>query len=60
MVLRRADGLNLSNSCVSIALLFLIMRTSADQSTFMGYRSEDCRRHSVDIAPSPTDDLVQR
>ena len=47
-VLCRADGPNLSNSCVSIAFLFLITRISADQSTFMGYPSEDCRRYSVD------------
>ena len=38
-VLRRADGPNLSSSCVSIAFLFLITRTSVDQSTFMGYPS---------------------
>ena len=40
-VLRHADGPNLSNSCVSVAFLFLITRTSADQSTFVGYPSED-------------------
>ena len=38
-----ADDPNLSNSYVSIALLFLITCTSADQSTFIGYPSEDCR-----------------
>ena len=32
-----------SNSCVSVAFLFLITRFSADQSTFVGYPSEDCR-----------------
>ena len=42
-VLRRADVPNLSNSCVSIAFLFLITRLSADQSTFVGYPSKDCR-----------------
>ena len=42
-VLRRADGPNLSNSYVSVAFLFLITHTSADQSTFVGYPSEDCR-----------------
>ena len=35
--LRHTDGLNLSNSCVSVAFLFLITRLSADQSTFVGY-----------------------
>ena len=47
-VLRHIDGLNLSNSCVSVAFLFLITRLSADQSTFVGYPSEDCRRYSID------------
>jgi len=47
-VLRHADGPNLSNPCVSVAFLFLITRTTADQSTFVGYLSEDCRRYSVD------------
>ena len=47
-VLRRADGPNLSNSCVSITFLFLITRTSTDQSTFMEYPSEDCRASFVD------------
>ena len=46
-VLRHTDGLNLSNSCVSVAL-FLITRLSADQSTFVGYPSEDYRRYSID------------
>ena len=41
-VLRRVDVLNLSNSCVSIAFLFSITRISVDQSTFVGYPSEDC------------------
>ena len=36
-------SLNLSNSCVSVAFLFLISRPSADQSTFVGYPSEDYR-----------------
>ena len=47
-VLRHTDGLNLSNSCVSVAFLFLITRFSADQSTFVGYLSEDSRRYSID------------
>ena len=47
-VLRHTDGLNLSNSCVSVAFLFLITHISADQSTFVGYPSEDCRQYSVD------------
>ena len=47
-VLCRVDGLNLSNSCVSIAFLFLIMHTSANQSTFVGYPSEDYRASFVD------------
>ena len=47
-VLRHTDGLNLSNSCVSLAFLFLITRISADQSSFVGYPSEDCRLYSVD------------
>ena len=50
-VLRRADGLNMSNSCVFVAFLFLITRTSVDQSTFVGYPLEDCRRYPVDIFP---------
>ena len=41
-VLRRTDSLNLSNSCVFVAFLFLITRISADQSTFVGYPLEDC------------------
>ena len=47
-VLRRVDGSNLSNSCVSIVFLFSITRISAVQSIFMGYPSEDYRRYSVD------------
>ena len=47
-VLRHTNGLNLSNSCVSVAFLFLISRSSADQSTFVRYPSEDYRRYSVD------------
>ena len=43
-VLRHTDGLNLSNSCVSVAFLFLIILLSADQSTFVGYLSKVCRR----------------
>ena len=54
-VLRRADGPNLSNSCVSVAFLFFITRTSTDQYTFMGYPSEDCRRYSVDTILDPDD-----
>ena len=48
MVLHHTDGLNLSNSCVSVAFLFLITRLSTDQSNFMGYPSEDCRWYSID------------
>ena len=51
-VLRRVDGPNLSKSCVSVAFLFLITCTSADQSTFVGYPSEDCRRYPVDTRPN--------
>ena len=54
-VLHRADGSNLSNSCVSIAFLFLITRISADQSTFMGHPSEDCRASFVDITKGNCD-----
>ena len=43
-----SDGLNLSNSCVSIAFLFSITRISTDQSTFMGYPLEDYQRYSID------------
>ena len=58
-VLRHTDGPNLSNSCVSVAFLFSITRTSADQSIFVGYPSEDCRQYSVDsvigvVRASPT------
>ena len=42
-VLCRANGPNLSNSCVAISFLFLITRTSVDQSTFVGYPSKDYR-----------------
>ena len=42
-VLRYIDGLKLSNSCVSIAFLFLIICFSANQSTFVGYPLEDYR-----------------
>ena len=48
-LLHRANGPKLSNSCVSVAFLFLITCTSADESTFLRYPSEDCRRYSVDI-----------
>jgi len=48
MVLRHTNGLNLSNSCVYIAFLFLTSCSTADQSTFVGYPSEDCRRYSID------------
>ena len=47
-VLRRADDPNLSNLCVFVAFLFLITRISADQSSFVGYPLEDCRRYSID------------
>ena len=46
-MLRRADGPNLSNSCVSVAFLFGITRISTDQSTFVGYPSKDYRRYFV-------------
>ena len=47
MVLHHTDSLTLSNLCVSIAFFFLITCLSADQSTFVGYPSEDCRQYSV-------------
>ena len=50
-VLRRADWPNLSNLYVFVAFLFSITRISADQSIFVGYLSEDCRRYSIDTVP---------
>ena len=54
-MLRRSDGPNLSKSPslrLCVAILFLISRSPADQSTFVGYPSEDYRRYSVDIHSS--------
>ena len=53
-MLRRSDGPNLSKSSslrLCVAILFLISRSPADQSTFVGYPSEDYRRYSVDTLP---------
>ena len=52
-MLRRSDGPNLSKSSslrLCVAILFLISRSPADQSTFVGHPSEDYRRYSVDNA----------
>ncbi|XP_066316110.1 uncharacterized protein [Miscanthus floridulus] len=58
-VLRHTDSLNLSNSCVSVAFLFSITRLSVDQSTFVGYPSEDYRRYSIDAYDEANQDVLE-